>query len=177
MRATIIIAFLIMSMNLADASQQALLRLQWQQIEAQKNHLADADKMARVQALSSLFQAIPNHRTNLSQPIADIFEQGAANDAEVAYVKWLMLTRLGFPQSEFRLVYLNSEQQNSVALVHYGVEETHVFTRGDLLAAHQFTQRIEQDWSVVSVIDPNKIKYSRTGTRAFNTSSDDNNFL
>lgn len=177
MRLFILVVSLIYTINLADASQQALLRLQWSQIEAQKDLMSDNEKYLRVQALSSLFQVDQNNRTDLSQPIAAMISNAKANEAELAYMKWSMLDKLGFTADEFRMFYLHQQGQNVVALIHYGIEHTAVFTRDQILSEASFMRQYADDWTILSVVDPNTVRFSRTQTRSFASAGGDSQFL
>lgn len=166
MRILIFLVSLIYTMNLADASQQALLRVQWQQLELQKHILDKDQKLSRVQALTAQIKPNDINATRVSQLNNDVFESGSANDAELAFMKWSMLSQLGLDSSAFRLVYLNQNNQNQVALLFYDNEGPRIIFRDQVLNKAQFDEHLNlQRLSVVSVVDPMSVHFSRDGTR------------
>ncbi|MDO6720807.1 hypothetical protein Q4575_15440 [Psychrosphaera sp. 1_MG-2023] len=166
MRILIFIVSLIYTINLADASQQALLRVQWQQLELQKHTLDKNQKLSRVQALTAQIQSNNLNATHVSQLYNDVFETGTANDAELAFMKWSMLSQLGFDSSAFRLVYLNQNNHNQVALLFNSSDGARILLRDQVLDKAEFNEHLNlQHLSVVSVIDPASVHFSRAGTR------------
>lgn len=166
MRIYLLLASLIYTINLADANQQSLLRVQWLQLQSQQAALSDEQKFNLIQSLTATINPSDNNQTRLNQVQYQMLESGVASDAELVYAKWSMLVELGLPEDHFRMVYLNSNSKNKVVLVYQGTNGARVFSRSHAYDQAEFeTLVVGNEWNIVSVINPEKVQLSRTNSR------------
>lgn len=179
MRVIALFVTLLFSIPVADANQQALLRLHWQNLVSQSDTLNYAEKIAQVQSFSNKIQLVNSSSTQINRTSADILSSEQATSAELAFTKWQMLVAMGYQSDQFRLVYLtDSEQQAQVWLA---VDEGGIM---QLLSTDQVISQTEfnklllsKQISVVSVVDPSRILGSRENTRLSTHQHGDTTYL
>ncbi len=180
MRLLALITTLLFSINLADANQQVLLRVQWQQLALQNSVLSLNEKVEKVQAITSLINVDPSIKTQVNKTPNQIFEHGVATEAELAFAKWYMLKELGFSTDEFRLIYVKNAAANSnqVWLAWYQTQQTKIITSTDILdATSPRVSGVNSGIEVLSVLDPNTVFKSRNSTRTASLNNQDSVFL
>jgi hypothetical protein len=166
MRIFILLVSLIYTINLADADQQGLLRVQWQQLSQLQGSLTDQQKLSRVQSLTSIINVGRTNATNISRDLNDVFQSGLANDAELAYSKWSMLVALGLDANAFRLAYVNVLGSNDVVLMYQEQSQSFILSRETMASKSDFTAMLaNSNGQVVAVIDPTKMHQTRTRSR------------
>jgi hypothetical protein len=160
------------SIALADASQHALLQVQWNQLEKQSNRLTDTEKFAKVQSITSLIDISHQASTHISRSTSDVFESGEASQAELAMTRWRMLSQLGMNNDQFRLIYLQHRgtSRPSVWLAQYDSKGITAMTSEKMLGSTDLEKVFEQH-EVISVLDPNDILAARLGSRQSNGTS------
>ncbi len=179
MRSFVVFVTLLFSISLADANQQALLRVQWQQLEVQNHMLTTVEKMARVQALSTLIKLNNYSPTKVGQTPADIFESGFASEAEIAFSKWVMFKELGLAADQFRLVYVQDKQNkdNHVWLAKYEGEHITLITLNDIVTRSNVVEKFKSEVEVLSIIDPMLVYQHRVNTRSSDVEGQKLSFL
>ena len=156
------------SISVADANQHAVLKAQWQVLKSQGAQLNYAEKLEKVQSLTSFVSLDYHHSTKLSNTPSQIFESEQATSAEVAYIKWQMLVALGSDPDAFRMVYTMDEQGQE--LVWLSIDQGGVV---QLIAPERIISQTEfnklllyKQISVVSVVDPKRVMASRDSARS-----------
>jgi hypothetical protein len=179
MRTLVVAITLLFSISLADANQQALLRVQWKQLEVQNHMLTGKEKLERVQALSTLIKLNNYSPTKVSQTPADIFESGFANEAEIAFSKWVMFKELGLDADQFRLVYVQEKENknNHVWLAKYDDEKVTLITLNDVVSRDSLVNKFKSEVNVLSVVDPKVVYQHRVTTRSSAVEGQQNGFL
>ncbi|GAB3002375.1 hypothetical protein [Psychrosphaera aestuarii] len=170
MRILVVFVTMLFSISLADANQQALLRVQWQQLSLQNNLLSDAEKLERIQALSSLISLNKNSPTQVVQTPLELFESGEATEAELAFSKWIMAKKLGLPAEQFRLVYVQNKENLSrqVWLAWFGDDQVKLITSSDIIERSSSVKKYQSEVEIISVVDPEHILTSRNNARVTN---------
>ena len=167
MRALAVLFTLLFSINLADANQQVLLRVQWQQLALQNSLLSLQEKVDKIQGIASLIEIDQQRASQVVKTPLQVFEQGQATQAEIAFAKWYMLKELGVPAEQFRLVYVKDKQATSteVWLAWYQTQQVKIITQSDVYEGNLDHLRRNRSLEVVSVVDPQLILKSRQSTR------------
>jgi len=168
MRFVTFLATLVFSITLADANQQVLLRVQWQQLELQNAFLNPSEKLQRVQDLSAFIAVQTIDNTHVSKSPFQVFKSGAANEAELAFAKWMMYVNLGFDPEQFRLIYLQQQQtqKSHVWLAMYTSDEPKIITTNQIVDQSELeTILLTEKLDIISVMDPNQILNSRINKR------------
>lgn len=170
MRALAVLFTLLFSINLADANQQVLLRVQWQQLALQNSVLSLQEKVDKVQGITSLIEIDKTQSSQVVKTPLQVFEQGQATQAEIAFAKWYMLKELGFPADQFRLVYVKDKQGTGtdVWLAWYQTQQVKIITQSDVLDADSRHFQRNNTLEVMSVVDPQRVLKSRKSTRTAN---------
>lgn len=180
MRTLALIVSLLFSINLADANQQVLLRVQWQQLALQNSVLSLNEKVQKVQAITSLIDIESSSASQVAKTPNQIFQDGIATQAELAFAKWYMLKELGFSADEFRLVYVKNakENANQVWLAWYQTQQTKIITSTDILdSTSPRISGANSGIEVLSVLDPSAVLKSRNATRTASLNDQDAVFL
>ncbi len=179
MRIFVVFVAMLFSITLADANQQALLRVQWEQLSLQNSILSSNEKIERVQALSSLIKLNNHSPTQVVQTPADVFESGNASEAEVAFAKWVMFKELGFPTDQFRLIYVknNKDLTNHVWLAWYSDVNLKLITSSDIVENASVLARLNASVDVLAVVDPQQVMQSRAESRSSNLGGNQTLFL
>ena len=168
MRFVTFLVTLLFSITLADANQQVLLRVQWQQLELQQQALNPQEKLQRVQDLSAFIALQPDLTTQVEKVPYQVFNTGMANEAELAFAKWVMFINLGYNPNQFRLVYLQQEQsqKNHVWLAMYEPSGGKLITSNQIVDQSELeTILITNQLNIISVLDPNQVLNSRQEKR------------
>jgi len=180
MRFVTFLATLIFSITLADANQQVLLRVQWQQLELQNAFLKPHEKLQRVQDLSAFIAVQSMENTHVGKTPYQVFKTGTANEAELAFAKWMMYVDLGFDPEQFRLIYLQQQesQESRVWLAMYDSQDSKIITTNQIVDQDELnTILLTEKLDIISVMDPNLILNSRINKRQTEDQLQDTMFL
>jgi len=168
MRFVTFIFIFLFANSLADASQQVLLRVQWQQLALNQETLSRSEKLSRVQDLSAFIALQSDFNTKVGKVPHQVFTSGLASEAELAFTKWVMFTNLGFAPEQFRLVYLQHSPTltNHVWLAMYDTQGGKIITSNQIVDQSQLESILINDQlQIVSVLDPNQVLNSRMEKR------------
>ena len=158
------------SITLADANQQVLMQVQWQQLSLQADLINNEEKLQRVQDLSAFISLDTQTSTKLAKSPHQVFKTGSANQAELAFSKWLMYTKLGFAPEDFRLIYLQRPkgQATQVWLAYYDGQDAKLITSNQIVDRSRLNSILTASrMEIVSVVDPNQVLHSRLDKRQF----------
>ena len=171
MRTFVVFVTMLFTISLADANQQTMLRVQLQQLTLESATLTDVEKVDRIQALSTLINLQDEKQTQLVQSPEQLFQSGYGNEAELAFAKWQMLSDLGLPKEQFRLVYVQDKKDLSrqVWLAWYTADKIKLITSSDVFDRTKTVKRIQSEVDVLSVLNPELVLSNRSHTRSSNT--------